>query len=113
MAALPSIADQSVFPRHRLRRHDALTARNQSPSPRPKRPVQDPPVLDLRQVHDPIRLDLDVVRVRRRLQDVRYLLRERLRADAVEGPRPVDLVCKSIFAAGLQLERLVCESALV
>lgn len=104
---LPSIADQSVLPRYRLRRHDALAPRNQPPSSRPKRPVQDPSVLDLRQVHDPVRLDLHVVRVRRRQQDVRYLLRERLRADAVEGPRPVDLVGGSVLAAGLQLQRLV------
>lgn len=106
--AVPSMTNQSVFPRHRLRGDNALTPRNQSPAPRSKRPIQNPSVLDFRQIQDPIRLDLDLINLRRCQEDIRRFLGEGRSTQPVERTRPVNL----FFGGGLQLERLVRETGL-
>lgn len=89
---IPTMHQQSILPSHTLRRHNSLPPRRQPPSPRPKRPIQNPPVLNLGQVDDALRLDLDVVLVDGRHEDVGGLLGEGLVGEAVVGGRPVDLL---------------------
>ena len=60
----PPMTYQRIFPRHRLRRHNALTSRHKTPSAGPKCLIQDPPVLDLGQIDDAIRLDFDIISIR-------------------------------------------------
>lgn len=49
-----AVTYKSVLPRHGRRCDESRSARRQSPSSRPKRPVQDPAVLDLGKKQDPI-----------------------------------------------------------
>jgi len=106
---IPPITNKSILPRHRLGRDDALAPRHEPPPSRSERPVQDAPVLDLGQVDDAVGLDLDVLGVRRRQQDVRHLLGERLHREPVVGARPVDL----LLGADVELERAVGEARLL
>jgi len=62
-ALLPSTANETVLSRHQLAGHDGLASRRQTPSSRAEGFIQYAPVLDLGQVEDSIRLDLDVFRV--------------------------------------------------
>ena len=62
-ALVPAQHDQGVLPRHSFRRDDRLSPRREPPTTRPKRLVQDPPVLDFREVDDAVVLHLHVGRV--------------------------------------------------
>lgn len=104
----PAVTNKRVLPRHRLRRHDTFTPRRQTPSTRPERSVQDPPVLDLRQIEDSVRLDLHFLGVCFGQEDVRHFLGKRGSGKTVERPRPVDFVFRGVF----ELPGLVGESAL-
>ena len=81
---LPSVTNERILPRHSLGRHDALAARNKPPPAGPERAVQDPPILDFRQVDNAVRLDFDLGGVRLREEDVRYFFGEGLGGEAVE-----------------------------
>jgi hypothetical protein len=106
----PSMAYQSILPRHRLGRNNALAPRHKPPAPRPKRPVEDPPVLDFGQIHNAVGLDLDVLRVGRFEEHGHDLRRKRLVADAVEAARPVDFFVGAGVAVGREVERFVGEA---
>lgn len=94
---IPPIANQSILPRHRLRRNNTLAPRNQPPTTRSKRAIQYPPVLDLRQIQDTIRLNLDLIGLRRGEEDISGFFRKGRRAESVERARPVNLLLRRRF----------------
>ena len=105
---IPPITNQSILPRHRLRRNNTLTPRNQPPTTRPKRAIQDAPVLDLRQIQDTIGLDLDLFGICWCEEDISRFLGERSRTKTMERARPINLLLRG----GLQLEGFVAEPCL-
>ena len=100
---LPSITNKSILPRHRLRRNNTLTPRHETPPARTEGAIENASVFDLRQVEDSIGLDLDLVWVRLRQQDIGRFFGERLGRQAVEGSRPID----SLFGWAIKLEGFV------
>lgn len=100
---LPSITNKSILPRHRLGRNDTLTPRHETPPARTECAVENASVFDLRQVQDTIGLDLDLVWLRLRQQDIGRFFGKRRGRQTVEGSRPVD----SLFGWALKLERFV------
>jgi hypothetical protein len=74
---LPSTTNKAIFPRHQLARHDSLASRRKTPASGPEGFVQYAPVLDLREVKDSVRFDLDVIGVQLGLQDCALLGGER------------------------------------
>lgn len=103
---IPPITNQSILPRHRLRRNNTLTPRNQPPTTRPKRAIQDAPVLDLRQIQDTIGLDLDLIGLRRGEENISGFFGEGRRTESVERARPVNPLLRCRF----ELERFVREA---
>ena len=61
----PSLHHERILPRHSLCRHDRLPPWRKPPGPGPKRPVQDPAVLDLGEVDDAVGFHFYVVGVER------------------------------------------------
>merc|ERR1712093_845956 len=55
--------DEAVLARDNLAPDVCLSTRSEAPAARPKGFVQDPPVLDLREVDEPVWLDLNILRI--------------------------------------------------
>lgn len=81
--SLPSTTNKAVFSRYQLARHDSLSSGRKTPASGPESLVQYAPVLDLGQVEDSIRLDLDVVGVQLGLEDSALLGCERRAGEAM------------------------------
>lgn len=94
----PSTAHERIFPRDQRLRDDRLTPRRQTPPSRTERFVQYPSILDLREVHDAVGLDLDVVVAQILEEDGVRFIAERSGGETVEGARPVDLLLVFIQA---------------
>jgi hypothetical protein len=83
------VNDKGVHPRHELVTDHPVPARHHAPSARPKRAIQNPPVLDLGEVDDAVRLDLHVFGVHGLEQHRRGVRVEGSGGDPVEGAAPV------------------------
>lgn len=86
---LPSINNESIFPRDNRTAHHSLALGNETPSHWPKRLIQFPPILDLREIENPIRLDFNISHVEGRHEVLELLLRDGLGRNAVETVCPV------------------------
>jgi hypothetical protein len=100
---LPSVTNESILPRHSLRRNDTLTAGHKTPATWAKSAVQDPTVLDLGQIQNTIGLDLDLLGVGLGQQDIGCFLGERSSRETVERSCPINL----LFGGSLQQEGFV------
>ena len=102
---LPPLHDKRILSRHQLVRNHQLPPRRETPPAGAEGLVQDPSVLDLGQVHDPVGLDLDVARVEVPHQHRRRLGGEGVRGEPVEGGGPVYGVTVSvpIFASEIAI----------
>lgn len=98
---VPSMRHERILPRNALPRNNRLPPRRQTPPTRPKRAVQDPPILYLRQVQDAIGLAFDVFGRDGREEHVGGFFGEGFGAEAVEGARPVYLAGAFVEDEGL------------
>ena len=87
---VPPLHNQPIFPSNNLPGNNTLPPRRKAPTPRSKRLIQYPPVLNLRQIQQPIWLNFYIVLLNWRKQDLRLLGCEGYAAQAVVRARPVD-----------------------
>lgn len=64
---IPSMHDKRVLPRNNPVRNSNVSPGCEAPASRPKRRVEHATILDLGQVDDAVGLDLNVLKVHRRL----------------------------------------------
>lgn len=101
---------QSILPRHRLRRHNTLTPGYKPPPSRPKRPIQDPAILDFGQIHNAVGFDFHVLGVCGFEKHGADLGGKWFVAYPVETAGPVDFLVAGVVAFRGQFEGLVGEA---
>ncbi len=105
---IPAQYHKRILSRNRFCRNNRLTPRRQSPPAGSKSPVQDAPVLDLRKVHNPVRLHLYVLGGDGSEQHVGGFFGEGIDGETMEGARPVDSFARLIYAE--QIRRRVVQA---
>ena len=88
---VPTVHNHGVLSCNDALANHRIASGDHPPPHRPKRLVQPPAILDLGQVDNAVRLDLDVGNVQGLQQRLHLLLRDGLGGDAVEAGGPVDV----------------------